>query len=157
MKKRRLLEILLLAALVFASCSKKEETDTEKPVIDMQTANAFPKPCDTLFRGENFEFRANFSDNIELGSFNLELHHNFDHHTHGSHQETCPVHPDKEPVNPLYFNQNFEIPGGSSTFGAVESIEIPADVDPGDYHFMVKLTDKEGWQSWLSVSVKIVE
>ncbi len=57
----------------------------------------------------------------------------------------------------LYFNQNFEIPGGSSTFGAVESIEIPADVDPGDYHFMVKLTDKEGWQSWLSVSVKIVE
>lgn len=156
MKTIKALAVLMAFSAIFLSaCSDDEQTDTLKPEINIEGADAFPKPCDTIYRGEIFTFKAEFSDNVELGSFILELHQNFDHHTHGSHQETCPVHPDKDPVNPFYFNQNYDIPPGSSTYTAEVEIEIPADVDTGDYHFMVKVTDQEGWQGWQSVSVKI--
>jgi len=62
---------------------------------------------------------------------------------------------DTVPVNPFYYNESFTIPAGSKSFTAERSVSVPTDVDKGDYHFMVKLTDKEGWQSWQSVSVKI--
>lgn len=156
MKSIKLMAILMVLSTVFLfSCSDDEQTDTIKPEVNMEFADAFPKPCDTIQRGESFTFRATFTDNVELGSFNLELHQNFDHHTHGSHVETCQVHPDKEPVNPFYLNQNYEIPPENTTYTAEVSVEIPADVDTGDYHFMVKVTDQEGWQGWQSVSVKI--
>nr|WP_244939634.1 DUF4625 domain-containing protein [Arcticibacter tournemirensis] len=32
---------------------------------------------------------------------------------------------------------------------------MPADADPGDYHFMIKLTDKEGWQTIKGLSIKL--
>jgi hypothetical protein len=35
-------------------------------------------------------------------------------------------------------------------------IAIPADIDEGDYHFMVRLTDKSGWQQIAAKSVKII-
>ena len=156
MKSIKIWAALLAVSLLFlVSCSDDEQTDTIKPEINMDVAGAFPQPCDTLYRGESFTFKAEFTDNVELGAYNLELHHNFDHHTHGSHVETCPVHPDKDPVNPFYLNQNYDIPAGSSTYTAEVEIDIPADVDTGDYHFMVKVTDREGWQGWQSVSVKI--
>jgi hypothetical protein len=143
--------------LFFSGCDKGEnENDTVKPVIDMSFVDAFPQPCDTLFLGQEVKFRARFSDNVELGSFNLELHDNFDHHTHGSHSETCPMDPDSEPINPYYLNENFTIPGGLTEYEAEVTISIPNMVDTGDYHFMVKLTDAEGWQSWQSVSIKIL-
>ncbi len=155
MKKSITSIIFIMIALAIASCNKDDENDTQKPEIDMQFAGAFPTPCDTIYRGEIFTFKAVFTDNRALKAFNLELHHNFDRHTHGSHNETCPMDAVKSPVNPFYFNQNFEIPADSKTYDAVVAVEIPADVDTGDYHFMVKLTDAEGWQSWQSVSVKV--
>jgi len=147
----------IIIAVVMVSCSKDNETDTQKPEIDMQIAGAFPQPCDTIYTGEIFIFKALFSDNQALKAFNIELHQNFNQHTHGSHNETCPMDPVKDPVNPFYFNRNFTIPAGSNTFGARVEIEIPGGVDTGDYHFMVKVTDSEGWQSWQSVSVKVAQ
>lgn len=153
--KSKLLFILPLILLLATACSKDEEKDTEKPVIDMSSPEAFPQPCDTVFIGEVFVFNAIFTDNAELGSYNIELHHNFDQHTHGSHEETCPMDTLKAPVNPFYYNESFTIPAGNLTFSAEKEIAIPQDMDAGDYHFMVKLTDKEGWQSWQSVSLKM--
>ncbi len=139
----------------FHGCAKDTDKDNEKPIIVMDGNNAFPKPCDTIARGESFAFNAVFSDNIELGNYNIEIHQNFDHHTHGSHVETCESDPAKEPVNPFYFNESYSIPSGSTHFNAIIEIQVPGDIDTGDYHFMVKLTDREGWQSWQSVSVKV--
>jgi len=144
-----------MVSFMFWGCEKEPVKDNEKPVINMETSGAFPLPCDTLFKGDNFVFKAVFADNVELGSFNLELHQNFDHHTHGSHVETCEFDPVKEPVNPFYYNKSYTIPPGLTSYNAQIEVPIPADVDTGDYHFMVKLTDKEGWQAWQSVSVKV--
>nr|WP_229206214.1 DUF4625 domain-containing protein [Dyadobacter fermentans] len=38
---------------------------------------------------------------------------------------------------------------------ANQQIDVPADIDPGDYHFMIRLTDKEGWQTIRGISIKI--
>ncbi|MFP4469836.1 MAG: DUF4625 domain-containing protein [Bacteroidales bacterium] len=154
--KRAVLLLLVPLLMIGYACDKQDETDTQKPVIDMDFAEAFPRACDTVVAGEQFVFRARFSDNRELGSFNLELHQNFDHHSHGSHVETCPMDPVKEPVNPFYLNESYNIPEGQQTYEAQITMDIPEGVDEGDYHFMVKLTDREGWQSWKSVSLKLI-
>ena len=154
--KRTVLLLLVPLLMIGYACDKQDDTDTQKPVIDMDFAEACPRPCDTLIAGEQFVFRARFSDNRKLGSFNLELHQNFDHHTHGSHVETCQVSPVKEPVNPFYFNQSYNIPQGMDQYEAQIAIDIPQGMDTGDYHFVVKLTDSEGWQSWQSVSLKMI-
>ena len=63
----------------------------------------------------------------------------------------------KEAQNPWVFNQDFNIPDGQKSFSAREDIKIPTNIDTGDYHFMIRLTDKAGWQQIKSVAIKIVE
>jgi len=38
---------------------------------------------------------------------------------------------------------------------ATGTISIPANVDTGDYHFTIRVTDAAGWQSFEGISVKI--
>jgi hypothetical protein len=61
----------------------------------------------------------------------------------------------KTPVKPFLFIQNYNIPAGLKQHEATAQIVVPADVDPGDYHFMIRLTDKEGWQTIKGLSIKI--
>jgi hypothetical protein len=140
--------------LALGSCSK-DEKDDEKPVIDMQ--QGFPLNCDTIYRGQNFSFRAVFTDNFELGAFSLDIHHNFDHHSHSTDLVECPTEPVKQPMNPMLLIRQFDIPDGIKRFEAEAEIFVPEDVDIGDYHFMVRLTDKTGWQTIRGISIKIGE
>ena len=63
----------------------------------------------------------------------------------------------KKPVKPWVYNQDFQIPESASTYNAKVYIPIPEDVDTGDYHFMIRVTDKAGWQQLKAVSIKIIE
>ena len=63
----------------------------------------------------------------------------------------------KQPVNPWIFNQDYPIPAGETVYEANLRIPIPADVDPGEYHFMIRVTDASGWQQLRSVSIRISE
>ncbi|MBR6865196.1 MAG: DUF4625 domain-containing protein, partial [Bacteroidales bacterium] len=54
-------------------------------------------------------------------------------------------------------NKDYPIPAGSTSFEAKQTIPIPADVDPGEYHFMIRLTDRSGWQQLKSVSIRVLE
>lgn len=154
-----ILPVILLSAIVFfgSNACTKTETDTVYPVIDMSSVNAFPQDCDTLRIGESFVFRGIFTDNAELGSYSLDIHNNFDHHSHSSSIVECPLGPLKAPVNPLVFIEEYLIPAGTTLFEAVDTIKIPLGVDPGDYHMMIRLTDREGWQTVKGISVKILE
>jgi len=148
-----ILIVLTIQVLVlFFAC---EDIDSEVPVIDMSGDTAFPQNCVSVYRGETFTFHARFSDNIELGSFSIEMHNNFDHHTHSTSVVECELEPVKTAINPFLFIKEFSIPGGLTEYTATVSIDIPADVDTGDYHFMVRLTDKSGWQTFKGISMKI--
>lgn len=136
------------------SCSSDETDDQEKPVIvDGQTPN--PIDCQVYTRGDIIAFRYTFTDNMELGNFNIEIHHNFDHHTHSTSAGDCPLDQKKDPVNPWVYNQDYAIPAGSKSYEAKVDIDIPKDVDPGDYHFMIRVTDREGWQQLKAISIKL--
>lgn len=150
----------MLAAVLVASCSSDNEDD---PAKDMEKPNItdgeLPSPldCEVYHKGETIAFRYTFTDNLELGNFNIEIHNNFDHHSHSTSAGDCPLDPQKEPVNPWVYSQDYSIDSGLTLFHAIVDIEIPEDIDTGDYHFMVRLTDKAGWQQLKSISLKIAE
>ncbi|SDG61157.1 protein of unknown function [Pedobacter terrae] len=146
-----------LTVLCLSACKKETENeiDTEYPTIDVTAASAFPKQCGEVSRGETFTFRALLGDNTALGSLSLDIHHNFDHHTHSTEVETCSMEPIKVPVKPFLLIKSFPIPAEQRSFLMEQQITIPSDIDPGDYHFMIRLTDKEGWQTIKGLSIKI--
>ncbi len=149
---------LIAAVLLFymaLSCTKETVIDEEKPVIDLSVAGAFPQNCDTLYIGETFTFKARFTDNVALGSFSLDIHHNFDHHSHSTEVLSCELDPKKTAENPFLFIQDYTIPEDLSEHIAIVDIAIPGDIDTGDYHLMIRVTDKEGWQTMKGLSIKI--
>lgn len=157
MKRTNLLVAVFICVIALASCSNdNNEIDTEYPVIDVSAANAFPIQCSEITRGQKITFRAKFTDNTALGSYSLDIHHNFDHHTHSTEVNNCTSDPVKKPVNPLLYINSVTIANGEKSYEAVQEITIPADIDPGDYHFMIRLTDKEGWQTIKGLSIKIL-
>ena len=145
---------------VLTTCSK-DDVDTQKPEIDLTISGAFPVNCDTLYFGEPFTFTALFSDNRELGSYSIDIHNNFDHHSHTTEVSACSLDDIKEPVNPYVSIEEYTIPQRLDTYQTSLRITIPAgdgngDFDEGDYHFFISLTDKEGWSTQKGLSVKIL-
>lgn len=120
----------------------------------MSFPTAVPNNCDTFYIADTFIFRAIFTDNVELGSFSLDIHHNFDHHTHSTDMVTCPMEPKKIPVNPFVFIRAFEIPAGLQKYEATVEITVPAGFDTGEYHLFIRLTDKAGWQTVRGINIK---
>lgn len=158
MIKRSIIFMVLTGAILFSkSCDKDDEIDQTAPSIDISAINAFPKQCDTLYRGESFMFIATFTDNEALGSYSLDIHNNFDHHSHTTEVEECEPWPVQTPVNPFLLIEGFQIPDAPQTFTTSHEIAIPADADEGDYHFMIRVVDKNGWQGMVGLSVKILE
>jgi len=148
--------LIIITAVLFASCDDAVK-DEKVPVIDISADDAFPKNCVTVYRGESFDFKIRLTDNIELGSFSVEMHHNFDHHTHSTSATQCEMDPVKNAVNPLLFINEYPIPEKLREYWATGTISIPANVDTGDYHFMIRITDTSGWQSFEGISVKVAD
>jgi hypothetical protein len=151
----RILLLLLPVVCILASCNKNGETDTIYPQIDLSVSEAFPVQCSVIETGKTFRFKARFTDNVALGSFSLDIHHNFDHHTHSTDIGNCDDEPVKLPENPMLFIQDYTIPEGSSDYTATADIAVPENIDTGDYHFLIRLTDREGWQTIKGISIKI--
>lgn len=148
--------VLVFATGMLFACNKdKVETDTTYPTIDLGIAGASPVQCAVVERGKPFVFKAKFSDNKALGSYSLDIHHNFDHHTHSTEVKACEEDAVKVPVTPMLYIKDYAIPAGRREFVATTEIDIPAHVDAGDYHFMIRLTDQEGWQTMRGISIKI--
>lgn len=161
MIKYTYLPAVFVFSLFILSCETKDEVDTEKPLIDIAFEDAFPVNCDTLYFGESFGLKLRFTDNIELGSFSIDIHNNFDHHSHSTEVSECSLNPVKSPVNPFLYIEDFDIPPGLSEYKTEVSLFIPSgnedgDFDTGDYHFFISLTDHEGWSAQKGLSIKIL-
>ncbi|WP_320019164.1 DUF4625 domain-containing protein [Labilibaculum manganireducens] len=161
MKNLTTIFILLFLLMIFNSCEKDEEIDKEKPTINLTIQDAFPLSCDTIYFGESFELKALFSDNVELGSFSIDIHNNFDHHSHSTEVTECNLDPIKSPVTPFLFINDYDIPTGLKQYETNLEINIPLSnengiFDDGDYHFFISLTDKEGWSEQKGLSIKML-
>ncbi|WP_339714688.1 DUF4625 domain-containing protein [uncultured Kriegella sp.] len=148
-----------LFIVLLASCSSDDgiDKDEEKPTISINYNEGFPHGCEELVRGETYEFRAMVTDNQALASYGIDIHHNFDHHTHDDQVGECDLEPKRDAVNPLIFMENYAIEDGLTSYEINIRIVIPIDADTGDYHCSYSITDATGWQSRTSVDIKIVE
>lgn len=145
---------LLIVFLLFNCSNDDEVKDTVKPVIDV--SNGFPVNCSKIKRGEPFTFKALFSDNVALGGYTIDIHHNFDHHTHSTQEiKECNLDPKKDPVNPFKLIKSYTIEGNPKTFNAEQTFTIDKSFDSGNYHFHIKLADEEGWSSLVGLSIYV--
>lgn len=152
---KKLLSILTIIGILFISCSKEDEIDDIYPEINIDFAGAFPQNCDTIFSGQSFNIIIKLSDNKELGSYSVDLHHNFDHHNHSTEIDQCTMGEDQVAINPFIYIQSYTINAGLTEYTTNLEINVPANVDTGDYHFMIRVTDKEGWQTMKGLSLKV--
>ncbi len=154
-----MLALVSIGSMGFVACGGDDDKDMDKPVISDQDITANPIDCQVYHRGETIAFCYAFADNVELGNYNIEIHTNADHHTHSTSSVECEDHHEEEhaSVKPWVFNQDYAIPAGQTSYTARVDIAIPDDIDEGDYHFMIRLTDRAGWQELKSVAIRIEE
>jgi hypothetical protein len=121
-----LLLLLLAFTIVIGLVGCEKEKDLTPPNVNLIS----PKNGDTLTAGGIMLFHALFTDDEELGEYNLDIHDNFDGHGHRgdkvpwSLNETNPITDDRHEIK--------------------REIPIPANAEPGDYHLTLRFTDKAG-------------
>jgi hypothetical protein len=172
MKKFIYMSLAMALILGFMACGDDNEPkDMTPPTITGTGITCNPINCQVYHPGEVIPFRYVFEDNEELGNFNLEVHNNFDHHTHSTEghdhehegsecEEQEHEHEEGEEHGEEHawvYNRSFSIPTGLKSYNASIDIPIPEDAAHGDYHFMIRLTDKAGWQQIKSIAIIIEE
>ena len=181
MKKIKFLSLLMAIVSVMTmsivACGDDDDNkDMTYPVISTEGITANPVDCQVYQRGTVIPFHYIFTDETELGAYNIEIHSNADHHTHGTQGVDCDGDHDGEHEGDedhdehegdedheheheggWVYNQDFKIPEGLQKYEARFDIAIPDTVEPGDYHFMIRLTDHAGWQQLRAVAIKITE
>lgn len=132
--------ILLLSA---CKKDKKEEVDNQKPSITVNkpSTNALAKS------GSDFEIDIQFHDNMNLSQYKLEIHPNFDGHTHGKTEN--------ESTAPWEWDTIVNISGKEHQ--AKFKIKVPMNVQAGNYHFMAMCTDQNGFEAPFKViDIKVI-
>ncbi len=162
MNTSKIIILLVVLSILLNACQDDEKPtiDTEKPIIDLTILDAFPTSCDTLYFDEPFIVKALLTDNVELGAFNIDIHNNFDHHTHSTEFEQCTLGAVKTAENPYVYIQDYTLPV-TNEFTTDVSMTIPSSdgtdlYDEGDYHFQIRLTDKKGWSTMKGLNVKLL-
>lgn len=133
--------IMAISSLLFTSCSSDDDGDTVKPVINLIA----PTEGATLKIGDEHgvHFDMELSDNVELKSYKVNIHSNFDGHTHSKASS--------ETVD-FSFNKSWEVNGKNAKIHHHE-IVITANATPGDYHLMVYCTDAAGNESYVARNI----
>lgn len=127
MKHIHLIYILFIG-IFLASCSSDDgNTDTTAPKITIVE----PHEDEIFDAGTIMHVEIIFSDNVELASYKIDIHHAGDGHGHGRGGET---EWDYETEGSL-FGKNYTLH---------LEIAIPEDAEEGEYHFGVFALDTSG-------------
>ena len=79
-----LMALITILTLSFNACGSDDDKDMTPPVISADGITANPINCQQYHPGDVIPFHYVMLDNQELGNFNIEIHNNFDHHTHST-------------------------------------------------------------------------
>ena len=136
--------ILVISVLAFFSCDK-EDSDTTKPVIDLHE----PAEGQALLIGseKGVHFEMDLSDDVMLKSYKIDIHNNFDHHSHGG------TRAEGEGRVPFVFNRSYDVSGKKNVHVHHHDIVFPEDATPGDYHLMVYCTDAAGNETHIARNI----
>lgn len=154
MKKLHFLSILVLVTSLFiASCSSNDNNtvDTEKPIIILKE----PINDEIFAPGTEIHFDADFSDNVALGSYKIDIHNASDGHTHTRSLKT-----ETTTTAAWTYSQTYTIEGDLKNTHVHHHIAIPTEINgipitEGIYHLGVYLVDKAGNQQQIFVEIVI--
>ena len=130
---------LFAAVTLFSSCDDSSDVvDVTAPTIEVDE----PVEEEEFMANTYMHFEATFTDDIELATYNIEIHDNFNGHAHGRIASTA----DDPSLSKWMYNQSFEIPAGQTTYNALleDEILVPQNAMAGPYHFIVSAIDKAG-------------
>ncbi len=161
MKNYKLLIISLLTAITAASCVKDNK---DEEILPPEIEILAPWYCDTIYFDEEvtYRFRVTDKSGVGLGNFSMDIHNNFNHHSHGSHI-SCDMDPQKDPVHPFEEVWIESLPDDQSDYLLEMDITIPLmkddehEHDQGDYHFHIYITNAEGYQTFTSFDIKLLK
>jgi hypothetical protein len=131
--------MMFLVLWGMTGCNEDGKTiDTTPPVIELKE----PGFGEFFAVGGPIYFEATFTDNIELGIYNIVIHENFDGHAHGRIAKAN----DDPSLIKWSFNESFQFPAGlkNSDVHLHDEIQIPSNTIAGPYHFIVQALDKSG-------------
>lgn len=139
-----------IVILSFTACSDDDDNgnlDTEKPVIVLNE----PTDDEVFHAGEEIHLDADFSDNVALASYKIEIHSASDGHTHKNEEE-----------GEWFYTETNEIPGDLRNHHVHKHIDIPLEVNgspilEGHYHLGIFLVDKAGNEQQLFIEIEIHE
>lgn len=131
--------ILILGITGLFSCGDDGVLlDTTAPTIEMKE----PHEAENLPSGEYINFEATLKDDLELATYSLEIHENFEGHAHGR------IASQREDPSLLKwsFKESYIVPAGLILYQVVheDDIEIPENTFAGPYHFIVQAIDASG-------------
>ncbi|MDR1896142.1 MAG: DUF4625 domain-containing protein [Prevotellaceae bacterium] len=136
--------ISLVMAAMFISCDKKDSGDTTKPVINLIE----PEEGDVLLIGSDVHFEMELSDDEMLHSYKVEIHNNFDGHSHETKA-------DSEDTVDFSFDRSWDVSGKKNADIHHHEIIIPENATPGDYHLTVFCTDAAGNESHVVINIEL--
>ncbi|MDR1456110.1 MAG: DUF4625 domain-containing protein [Tannerella sp.] len=142
MKARTIFFSIGLTAILSVVCNAcTEDSDTTKPEILVEE----PADGEILHIGDEsgVHFEAEFLDNEMLASYKVNIHPNFDDHSH-TRAETVDFE----------FDKSWSISGKNAAVHHHE-ISIPENATPGAYHLMVYCTDAAGNESHVAIQVEL--
>ena len=133
--------LMAIFSLFFTSCSSDNEGDTVKPVINLiePTEGATLK----IGNAHGVHFDMELSDDVMLKSYKVNIHSNFDGHSHTRTSE--------ETVD-FSFNRSWDVSGKNTKIHHHE-IVIPENATPRNDHLMVYCTDEAGNESYLARNI----
>lgn len=137
-----------LATAIRSRASSAEPTDCPTapviaPVIELDE----PEDGEELLIGSGIHFECDFKDNTMLGSYMIEIHSNFDGH---SHKVSTRATADEMP---FFFKKSYNLSGLRNTHVHHHDVIIPENATPGNYHLVVYCTDAAGNQSLVARSI----
>ena len=140
-----IISLLAMSVFVFISCDDSD-SDTTKPVIELHE----PEEGQALKIGSEYgvHFEMDLSDDVMLKSYMIEIHSNFDHHSHGKSRGAG------ETID-FSFNKSYDISGKKTAHIHHHDIMIPKDATPGDYHLMVYCTDAAGNETYVARNIEL--
>jgi hypothetical protein len=122
---------------LFTSC--QDDGDTTKPVIDLIE----PEEDAVLLIGDDVHFEMEVSDNAMLKSYKVEIHSNFDDHTHN------------RATTDFSFDKSWDLSGKKNADIHHHEIFIPENTTPGHYHLMVYCTDAAGNEAHVARDIEL--
>lgn len=142
-----MVSLLATVTFMFSSCDNDDSSDTIKPLIELHE----PEEGQALEIGNEHgvHFEMDLSDDVMLKSYKIEIHSNFDHHSHGGNSRAV-----QETVD-FSFNRSYDVSGQKTVHIHHHDIVIPANATAGDYHLMVYCTDAAGNESYIARNIKL--